>query len=48
MFDSDSGKNGWNELNLVYERTHIYGVIFDPTNKLSHQMMETYSDFPDD
>ena len=48
MFDSDSGKNGWHELNLVYERTHIYEVIFDPTNKLSHQMTETYANSSDD
>ena len=31
-------------MNFVYERTRIDGVIFDPTNKRSHQMMETYAD----
>ena len=48
MFDSDSGKIGWHDLNFVYECTHKYGVIFDPTNKHSRKMTETYSDSSDD
>ena len=48
MFGPDSGKNGWHGLNFVYERTRIDGVIFDPTNKRSHQMMETYAESSDE
>ena len=48
MLGPDSGNNGWRGLNFVYERTRIDGVIFDPTNKRSHQMMETYADSSND
>ncbi len=29
MFGPDSGKNGWHNLNFVYERTRIDGVVLD-------------------
>ena len=48
MFGPDSGNNGWHGLNLFYERNHIDGVIFGPTNKCSHQMTETYAESSDD
>ena len=48
MFGTDSEKNGWHGLNFVYERTRIDGVIFGPTNKRSHQMIETYADSSND
>ena len=48
MFGPDSGNNGWHKLNSVYEHTRIYGVIFGPTNKRSHQMMETYAESSDE
>lgn len=31
MFGPDSGKNGWNGLNFVYERTRIDGSVLDPS-----------------
>jgi len=31
MFGPDSGKNGWTNLNFVYEKTRIDGVVLDPT-----------------
>ena len=31
MFGPDSGKNGWHNLNFVYERTRVDKVVFDPT-----------------
>jgi prephenate dehydrogenase len=30
MFGPDSGKNGWHNLNFVYEKTRIDGVVLDP------------------
>ena len=48
MFGPDPENNGWHGLNFVYERTHIDGVILNPTNKLSHQMTETYANSSDD
>ena len=32
MFGPDSGKNGWNGLNFVYEKTRIDGVVTEPTD----------------
>lgn len=32
MFGPDSGKDGWNGLNFVYERTRINQVILDPND----------------
>ena len=29
MFGPDSGKHGWNNLNFVYEKTRINGVVLD-------------------
>jgi prephenate dehydrogenase len=31
MFGPDSGKNGWHNLNFVYEKTRIDGVVLDPS-----------------
>lgn len=31
MFGPDSGKNGWHNLNFVYERTRIDRVVLDPS-----------------
>ena len=30
MFGPDSGKNGWHNLNFVYEKTRIHQMVFDP------------------
>jgi prephenate dehydrogenase len=30
MFGPDSGRNGWNNLNFVYEKTRVDKVVFDP------------------
>ncbi|KAL3921055.1 MAG: hypothetical protein SGILL_002953 [Bacillariaceae sp.] len=30
MFGPDSGKNGWQNLNFVYEKTRVDKVVFDP------------------
>jgi prephenate dehydrogenase len=30
MFGPDSGKNGWQNLNFVYEKTRVDRVVFDP------------------
>ena len=30
MFGPDSGKNGWHNLNFVYEKTRVDRVVFDP------------------
>jgi prephenate dehydrogenase len=32
MFGPDSGKNGWQNLNFVYERTRIDHVVLDPSS----------------
>lgn len=32
MFGPDSGKNGWHNLNFVYEKTRVDKVVFDPTD----------------
>jgi arogenate dehydrogenase (NADP+), plant len=34
MFGPDSGKNGWANLNFVYERTRINQVVLDPDRQL--------------
>ena len=44
MFVPDSGNNGCNKLNFIYEHTRIDGVIFGPTNKHSHQIIDTYAE----
>jgi arogenate dehydrogenase (NADP+) len=31
MFGPDSGRNGWHNLNFIYERTRVDTVVFDPT-----------------
>jgi prephenate dehydrogenase len=31
MFGPDSGRNGWHNLNFVYEKTRVDKVVFDPT-----------------
>ena len=49
MFGPEPVNNGWHGLKFVYERNRIDGVIFDPNNKRSCQMTETYdsSDYED-
>jgi arogenate dehydrogenase (NADP+) len=32
MFGPDSGKNGWHNLNFVYEKTRVDRVVFDPNS----------------
>lgn len=32
MFGPDSGKNGWHNLNFVYEKTRVDRVVFDPSS----------------
>jgi hypothetical protein len=34
MFGPDSGKNGWTNLNFVYEKTRINQVVLDPSRQL--------------
>jgi arogenate dehydrogenase (NADP+) len=50
MFGPDSGKNGWHQLNFVYERTRVDGVIIDPTitqeRSFHHPLGETTMDDP--
>ena len=36
MFGPDSGKNGWHNLNFVYERTRIDQMVLDPKSVISH------------
>jgi arogenate dehydrogenase (NADP+), plant len=36
MFGPDSGKNGWHNLNFVYERTRIDRVVLDPAYRTSY------------
>jgi arogenate dehydrogenase (NADP+), plant len=38
MFGPDSGKNGWTNLNFVYERTRINQVVLDPDTSRQRQM----------
>jgi len=33
MFGPDSGKNGWHNLNFVFEKTRVDKIVFDPKNK---------------
>eukprot|EP00429_Kryptoperidinium_foliaceum_P004044 CAMPEP_0176006666 /NCGR_PEP_ID=MMETSP0120_2-20121206/2838_1 /TAXON_ID=160619 /ORGANISM="Kryptoperidinium foliaceum, Strain CCMP 1326" /LENGTH=370 /DNA_ID=CAMNT_0017339409 /DNA_START=156 /DNA_END=1268 /DNA_ORIENTATION=+ len=42
MFGPDSGRNGWNNLNFVYEKTRIDKVVFDPSATVSAS--ETFMD----
>lgn len=35
MFGPDSGKNGWNNLNFVYEKTRVDKVVFEPSSHLN-------------
>lgn len=49
MFGPDSGKNGWNGLTFVYERTRIDGVVLDPSyEKTFHQLCESDSEEDDE
>jgi len=36
MFGPDSGKNGWHNLNFVFEKTRVDKVVFDPNNKFNY------------
>ena len=42
MFGPDSGKNGWENLNFVYERTRIDQMILDPSSR--QQTSESFVD----
>jgi len=45
MFGPDSGKNGWQGLNFVYERTRVDGLVLDPTQDQSfHQLSQADND----
>lgn len=33
MFGPDSGKNGWHDLNFVFEKTRVDKIVFDPNSK---------------
>ena len=35
MFGPDSGKNGWNNLNFVFEKTRVDKVVFEPSGHLN-------------
>uniref|UniRef100_A0A7S1ZVD2 Prephenate/arogenate dehydrogenase domain-containing protein n=1 Tax=Trieres chinensis TaxID=1514140 RepID=A0A7S1ZVD2_TRICV len=49
MFGPDSGKNGWQGLTFVYERTRIDGVILDPAYERSfHQLTQEESGTADE
>jgi arogenate dehydrogenase (NADP+), plant len=37
MFGPDSGKNGWTNLNFVYEKTRVHGIVSKQQEKISHQ-----------
>mmetsp|Transcript_24844 Transcript_24844/g.68480 ORF Transcript_24844/g.68480 Transcript_24844/m.68480 type:complete len:457 (-) Transcript_24844:2379-3749(-) len=37
MFGPDSGKNGWQNLNFVFEKTRVDGVVFDPTSHIDFE-----------
>lgn len=37
MFGPDSGKNGWDNLNFVFEKTRVDGVLFDPNSVLDFE-----------
>jgi len=37
MFGPDSGKNGWKNLNFVFEKTRVDEVIFDPSSCLDFE-----------
>lgn len=44
MFGPDSGKNGWHNLNFVYEKTRVDKVVFDPTLNAAIPSNETFVD----
>ena len=37
MFGPDSGKNGWHNLNFVYEKTRVDQLVSDPDNKFDFE-----------
>lgn len=37
MFGPDSGKNGWHNLNFVYEKTRVDQVVFDPSTTTNEE-----------
>lgn len=37
MFGPDSGKNGWKNLNFVFEKTRVDKVVFDPSSCIDFQ-----------
>lgn len=43
MFGPDSGKNGWQNLNFVYEKTRIDKVVLDPDDQRSQEVFRDQS-----
>ncbi|KAG7361102.1 prephenate dehydrogenase [Nitzschia inconspicua] len=41
MFGPDSGKNGWHNLNFVYEKTRVDKVVFDHDERLDNHENDT-------
>jgi arogenate dehydrogenase (NADP+) len=37
MFGPDSGKNGWTNLNFVFEKTRVDNVVFDPSSHIDFE-----------
>mmetsp|Transcript_21577 Transcript_21577/g.47115 ORF Transcript_21577/g.47115 Transcript_21577/m.47115 type:complete len:461 (+) Transcript_21577:32-1414(+) len=37
MFGPDSGKNGWKNLNFVFEKTRVDRVVFDPSSHIDFE-----------
>jgi arogenate dehydrogenase (NADP+), plant len=44
MFGPDSGKNGWHNLNFVYEKTRVDKVVFDPDDEGTIDTQENDND----
>jgi prephenate dehydrogenase len=48
MFGPDSGKNGWHDLNFVYERTRIDAVILDQVKESKKNVLHPSVDKNED
>jgi arogenate dehydrogenase (NADP+) len=44
MFGPDSGRNGWHNLNFVYEKTRVDKVVFDPEEAVAPANNGTFKD----
>ena len=44
MFGPDSGKDGWNNLNFVYEKTRIDKVLLDPLKQRESNLTDSFTD----